>query len=102
MSVFCTDNETKETKLFVKGASEKVLERCEFVRINGKKEKLTPASRKAILTEINHLATGEKTLRCLALAVVDAPGKLKAAEATAKKSDGFVTLERGYGQCSLA
>jgi len=94
MSVFCTDNETKETKLFVKGASEKVLERCEFVRINGKKEKLTPASRKAILTEINHLATGEKTLRCLALAVVDAPGKLKAAEATAKKSDGFVTLEQ--------
>merc|ERR1719181_2006746 len=41
MSVFCTDNETKETKLFVKGASEKVLDRCEFVRVGGKTEKPT-------------------------------------------------------------
>lgn len=95
MSVFCTDNETKETKLFVKGASEKVLDRCEFVRVGGKTEKLTAAAKKTILAEINHLATGEKTLRCLALAVVDDPGTLKAATKAAKENDGPTTLESG-------
>ena len=94
MSVFCTDNETKDTKLFVKGASEKVLERCDFVRIGNKTEKLTPAARKAILAEINHLATNpDKTLRCLALAVVDEPGTEKAARATSKEADGAIALE---------
>merc|ERR1712166_887196 len=91
MSVFATRG--KETKLFVKGASEKVLERCDFVRIGSKTEKLTPASRKAILEEVNHLATNpEKTLRCLALAVVDKPGTEKAGR---KASADPISLESG-------
>ena len=35
----------------------------------------------------------DKTLRCLALAVVDEPGTEKAARATSKEADGAIALE---------
>jgi Ca2+ transporting ATPase len=92
MSVFVTKAD-KSTKIFVKGASEKILERCDFVRVGTKTEKLTPAMRKMILAEINHYATGEKTLRCLGLAVVDKAGTEKDAVATSKDDGGALALE---------
>lgn len=71
MSVYCLGSEGP--KMFVKGAPEGVLERCNFIRVGDTKVKMTSALRTEILERIFEYSTGSDTLRCLALATVDAP-----------------------------
>ena len=49
MSVLCG---SAKNKLYVKGAPEKVLERCAHIRIAGSKQKLTQANKTAILDTV--------------------------------------------------
>ena len=72
MSVLCTANSVKGAGniLLVKGAAECVLERCNRVMTSeGKVDKLTEATRKAILSQVQGMA--ESALRCLAFARKD-------------------------------
>merc|ERR1719487_921848 len=52
MSVLCG---SAKNKLYVKGAPEKALERCTHIRVNGSKQKLTAASKNAILERCTHI-----------------------------------------------
>jgi len=60
-------------KLFVKGAPESVLERCNFVRVGKETLPITDEIRNDILDSVTTYGTGKDTLRCLALATVDDP-----------------------------
>merc|ERR1712127_863570 len=71
MSVYCVGQEGP--KMFVKGAPEGVLERCAFVRVGDTKVTMTASLRSQIQERIFEYSTGSDTLRCLALATVDAP-----------------------------
>jgi Ca2+ transporting ATPase len=62
-------------KMFVKGAPEGVLDRCQFVRVGTEKLPMTPALKAEINKHVKFYGTGRDTLRCLALATVDAPVK---------------------------
>eukprot|EP00051_Salpingoeca_urceolata_P023104 m.387383 g.387383 ORF g.387383 m.387383 type:complete len:1027 (+) comp20066_c2_seq5:1028-4108(+) len=74
MSVYCTNTQSKESKLFVKGAPEKVLARCEQVRLEGGDVvPLTESLRKQIEASIHDYGTGSSTLRCLGFATLDQP-----------------------------
>jgi Ca2+ transporting ATPase len=71
MSVYCVGQEGP--KMFVKGAPEGVLERCAFIRVGDTKVTMTASLRSQIQERIFEYSTGSETLRCLALATVDAP-----------------------------
>ncbi|XP_074541050.1 sarcoplasmic/endoplasmic reticulum calcium ATPase 2 [Halichoeres trimaculatus] len=78
MSVFCLSNKLTRTasgaKMFVKGAPESVLERCNYVRVNGSaRVPLSPAVREQLLSTVREWGSGRDTLRCLAMATRDAP-----------------------------
>jgi len=60
-------------RMFVKGAPEGVLDRCAFVRVEGKKVPMTPALKAEIVKHVAAYGTGRDTLRCLALATADSP-----------------------------
>jgi P-type Ca2+ transporter type 2A len=76
MSVFVTPNQPNQGqgKLFVKGASEAVIERCTHARVGNETVPLNPELRSEILKLVLQYGTGRDTLRCLALGVVDEPG----------------------------
>ncbi|XP_072261341.1 sarcoplasmic/endoplasmic reticulum calcium ATPase 3 [Pyxicephalus adspersus] len=80
MSVYCTplgsNSATSGAKMFVKGAPETVIERCNYVRVGSTKLPLTPSARERIMSKIRDWGTGIDTLRCLALATRDVPPKL--------------------------
>ena len=67
MSVLVKRNGTGA--LFVKGAPESVLERCNYVQVNGKAVPLSPELRSALLQQTLHY--GSQGLRTLALAYTD-------------------------------
>jgi len=71
MSVYCVGQDGP--KMFVKGAPEGVLERCSFIRVGDTKVTMTTTLRNQIQDRIFEYSTGSETLRCLALATVDAP-----------------------------
>jgi P-type Ca2+ transporter type 2A len=77
MSVYVTNNQPVKTgsgpKLFVKGASESVIERCTYARIGTNRVPMTPALKQEILKLVHQYGTGRDTLRCLGLGVVDNP-----------------------------
>merc|ERR1711937_88265 len=56
-----------KNKLYVKGAPEKVFERCTHIRVAGSKQKLTAANKTAILDTVAEMAS--RPLRVLAMAV---------------------------------
>lgn len=63
------------TVMFIKGAPEAVLERCNYLRVASDPEsciKLTPNLRQRIMDTIYDYGTS-KSLRCLALATIDKP-----------------------------
>ncbi len=60
-------------KLFVKGAPEGILERCNFYRVNGERVPITNTIRQKIMEKAIAYGTGRDTLRCLALATADEP-----------------------------
>uniref|UniRef100_A0A8D2Q6J7 Calcium-transporting ATPase n=1 Tax=Varanus komodoensis TaxID=61221 RepID=A0A8D2Q6J7_VARKO len=77
MSVYCTpvasSHNSSSSKLFVKGAPESVLERCNYVRVGSTRVPLTLSTKEKILSKIRDWGTGIDTLRCLALATRDHP-----------------------------
>ena len=75
MSVFVTPNQPNQGqgKLFVKGASEAVIERCTHARVGNETVPLNPELRAEILKLVLQYGTGRDTLRCLALGVIDEP-----------------------------
>mmetsp|Transcript_9645 Transcript_9645/g.24917 ORF Transcript_9645/g.24917 Transcript_9645/m.24917 type:complete len:1066 (-) Transcript_9645:13-3210(-) len=88
-------------KLYVKGAPERVLERCTHARLkNGEVVELKAADRKAILATVAQMAA--RPLRCLALAVKDDVGELATYDGEAHPAhkklldpSTFVDLEQG-------
>ncbi|KAE8625119.1 hypothetical protein XENTR_v10006163 [Xenopus tropicalis] len=81
MSVYCNsvapNSGQSASKMFVKGAPESVIERCNYVRVGSTKLPLTPSAREKIMSKIRDWGTGMDTLRCLALATRDVPPKLE-------------------------
>ncbi|XP_053131176.1 sarcoplasmic/endoplasmic reticulum calcium ATPase 3 [Hemicordylus capensis] len=77
MSVYCApvtpSHNSSSGKLFVKGAPESVIERCNYVRIGNHRVTLTHSAKEKILSKIREWGTGIDTLRCLALATRDHP-----------------------------
>lgn len=78
MSVYCSPVNPSVgagNKMFVKGAPEGVIERCNYIRYGTSKVPLTPRLKEQILSVIKEWGTGRDTLRCLALATRDSPPK---------------------------
>merc|ERR1712002_1337760 len=77
MSSFCTPKKPTRLgdapKMFVKGATEGVLERCTHFRLGSEKKPMTETLRQKILDRAVEYGTGRDTLRCLALATCDQP-----------------------------
>ena len=63
----------QNSKMFVKGAPESVLERCTHIRSGTQKVPMTPQIKEEILHLVHHYGSGGDTLRCLALGVIDDP-----------------------------
>jgi len=75
MSCYCTPagGATGSPKMFVKGAPESVLDRCQFVRVGSERVAMTTAMKNEIMKQVKLYGTGRDSLRCLALATVDEP-----------------------------
>ncbi|XP_050410087.1 sarcoplasmic/endoplasmic reticulum calcium ATPase 1 isoform X2 [Patella vulgata] len=80
MSVFATPNKPTRiangARMFCKGAPEGMLDRCTHVRIGNNKVPMSPAIKAEIIKQVKIYGTGRDTLRCLALATIDAPPRL--------------------------
>ncbi|XP_070586492.1 sarcoplasmic/endoplasmic reticulum calcium ATPase 1-like [Erythrolamprus reginae] len=79
MSVYCSPAKASRAavgnKMFIKGAPEGVIDRCNYVRVGTTRVPLTANVRDHILGVIKEWGTGRDTLRCLALATRDTPPK---------------------------
>ncbi|CAI9574120.1 unnamed protein product [Staurois parvus] len=79
MSVYCTPAKASRAavgnKMFVKGAPEGVIDRCNYVRVGTTRVPFTSAIKDKILSVVKEWGTGRDTLRCLALATRDTPPK---------------------------
>uniref|UniRef100_A0A8C4Y8K9 Calcium-transporting ATPase n=1 Tax=Gopherus evgoodei TaxID=1825980 RepID=A0A8C4Y8K9_9SAUR len=77
MSVYCSPAKASRAavsnKMFIKGAPEGVIDRCNYVRVGTTRVPLTSLVKDKILTVIKEWGTGRDTLRCLALATRDTP-----------------------------
>ncbi|XP_036379139.1 sarcoplasmic/endoplasmic reticulum calcium ATPase 1 isoform X1 [Megalops cyprinoides] len=74
MSVYCTPTKPGSlSRMFVKGAPESVIERCQYLRVGTGKVALTAPLRDQLMSLIKDWGTGRDTLRCLALATRDSP-----------------------------
>uniref|UniRef100_A0AAQ4Q9C3 Calcium-transporting ATPase n=1 Tax=Gasterosteus aculeatus aculeatus TaxID=481459 RepID=A0AAQ4Q9C3_GASAC len=82
MSVFCSSNKltrsTSGAKMFVKGAPETVLERCNYIRVSGSSRvPLSLAVREQLLSNVREWGSGRDMLRCLAMATRDTPPDIR-------------------------
>ncbi|XP_073492301.1 sarcoplasmic/endoplasmic reticulum calcium ATPase 1 isoform X1 [Aquarana catesbeiana] len=79
MSVYCTPAKASRAavgnKMFVKGAPEGVIDRCNYVRVGTTRVPFTSGIKDKILSVVKEWGTGRDTLRCLALATRDTPPK---------------------------
>uniref|UniRef100_H3BDY4 Calcium-transporting ATPase n=1 Tax=Latimeria chalumnae TaxID=7897 RepID=H3BDY4_LATCH len=93
MSVHCTHvaSNNQGSKMFVKGAPESVLDRCNYIRVGNAKVALSPPVREKVTSVIRKWGTGIDTLRCLALATRDVP--LKKEEMDLTDSTKFAQYE---------
>ncbi|KAJ8266355.1 hypothetical protein GJAV_G00129470 [Gymnothorax javanicus] len=74
MSVYCTPTTSNsQSRMFVKGAPESVIERCQYLRVGKDRILLTDPVKDQLMNLIKEWGTGRDTLRCLALATRDAP-----------------------------
>merc|ERR1712128_315677 len=77
MSSYCTPLKPTRLgtgpKIFRKGATEGVLDRCTHVRVGTQKVPLTQGVKDKILETTASYGCGRDTLRCLALATIDTP-----------------------------
>uniref|UniRef100_A0A8C8G5S9 Calcium-transporting ATPase n=1 Tax=Oncorhynchus tshawytscha TaxID=74940 RepID=A0A8C8G5S9_ONCTS len=77
MSVYCTPTSKpgSGSKMFIKGAPESVMERCQYLRVGTGKVELTMPLREQLTSLIRDWGTGRDTLRCLGMATRDLPPK---------------------------
>ncbi|XP_045078609.1 sarcoplasmic/endoplasmic reticulum calcium ATPase 1-like isoform X2 [Coregonus clupeaformis] len=77
MSVYCTPTSKpgSGSKMFIKGAPESVMERCQYLRVGTGKVALTLPLREKLTSLIRDWGTGRDTLRCLGMATRDSPPK---------------------------
>lgn len=76
MSVYCSPAKSRAAvgnKMFVKGAPEGVIDRCNYVRVGTSRVPMTGPVKDKIMSVIKEWGTGRDTLRCLALATRDTP-----------------------------
>jgi len=74
MSVYVTPNQPGGSSvMYVKGASEAVIERCTSIRVGNSTVPMTNEIKQEMLQLVNQYGTGRDTLRCLALGVIDSP-----------------------------
>merc|ERR1712127_14919 len=97
MSVYCVGQEGP--KMFVKGAPEGVLERCAFIRVGDTKVVMTASLRSQIQERIFEYSTGSDTLRCLALATVDAPSDPASLDLTDSSKFALYESNMTFGGC---
>ena len=71
------DSSLPVTLLYVhlQGAPEGVIDRCTHIRVGSNKVPLTASIKEKVLSVIREYGTGRDTLRCLALATRDNPGR---------------------------
>uniref|UniRef100_A0A672G1W8 Calcium-transporting ATPase n=1 Tax=Salarias fasciatus TaxID=181472 RepID=A0A672G1W8_SALFA len=94
MSVYCTPVKPgSQSKMFIKGAPESVIERCQYLRVGTGKVGLTPALRDQLMSKIRDWGTGRDTLRCLALATHDSPPRKE--DMDLENSSKFAQYELG-------
>ncbi|XP_067113816.1 LOW QUALITY PROTEIN: sarcoplasmic/endoplasmic reticulum calcium ATPase 1 [Osmerus mordax] len=94
MSVYCTPNKPgSQSKMFIKGAPESVMERCQYLRVGTGKVALTAPLREQLSARIRDWGTGRDTLRCLALATRDSPPRQ--ADMDLENSTKFAEYETG-------
>ena len=103
MSTYCTPKKPTRigtgAKIFVKGATEGVLDRCTYVRIGTEKVPMTPAMKQTILETATAYGTGRDTLRCLALATADSPMSPK--DMDLENSSKFINYEQNLTFCGV-
>lgn len=93
MSVYCTSLQTGGRVLFVKGAPERILERSDFVKLsNTQSIPLTPLIRAQIEEKIHQFGTGQNTLRCLGLAILENASQIDAQ--VLENPENFVNIEQ--------
>ncbi|XP_011945675.1 PREDICTED: sarcoplasmic/endoplasmic reticulum calcium ATPase 1 [Cercocebus atys] len=97
MSVYCSPAKSSRAavgnKMFVKGAPEGVIDRCNYVRVGTTRVPLTGPVKEKIMAVIKEWGTGRDTLRCLALATRDTPPKRE--EMILDDSARFLEYEAG-------
>jgi Ca2+ transporting ATPase len=95
MSVYCLPQKatilSDGPKMFVKGAPESVIERCQFVRTGSSTVPMSDNIKAEIYKHVRSYGTGRDTLRCLALATVDKP--LDKNDMTLEDSSHFIQYE---------
>ncbi|XP_049597857.1 sarcoplasmic/endoplasmic reticulum calcium ATPase 1 isoform X3 [Syngnathus scovelli] len=92
MSVYCTPVKPgSQSKMFVKGAPESVIDRCQYMRLGTGKVALTPDLRDQLMSKVRDWGTGRDTLRCLALATRDVPPRKE--DMDLENSSKFVDYE---------
>ncbi|KAI0982599.1 hypothetical protein GJ496_010971 [Pomphorhynchus laevis] len=79
-------------KMFVKGAAESVLERCNYVRVGTAKIPMNPKIRQEIVRLTRNYSTGLNALRCLALGTIDDPSNIEEMKLDDPKN--FISYER--------
>ncbi|KAM9499907.1 sarcoplasmic/endoplasmic reticulum calcium ATPase 1-like [Salvelinus alpinus] len=95
MSVYCTpiNKPGSGCKMFIKGAPESVMERCQYLRVGTGKVALTPPLREQLTSLIRDWGTGRDTLRCLGMATRDSPPKQQ--DMDLENSTKFAEYETG-------
>jgi len=81
-----------EARMYVKGASEAVIERCNYVRLGTDRIPMTPEIKKEMLALVHEYGTGRDTLRVLALGCIDNPPAV--ADMNLEDSTKFVDYEQ--------
>ncbi|XP_071195811.1 sarcoplasmic/endoplasmic reticulum calcium ATPase 1-like [Salvelinus alpinus] len=95
MSVYCTpiNKPGSGCKMFIKGAPESVMERCQYLRVGTGKVALTLPLREQLTSLIRDWGTGRDTLRCLGMATRDSPPKQQ--DMDLENSTKFAEYETG-------
>lgn len=94
MSVFVSPNQSGKGsgRMYVKGASEAVIERCTKIRVGTQTQPMTPTLKAEILKLVHQYGTGRDTLRCLALGCIDTPPNKN--EMDLENSTKFINYEQ--------
>uniref|UniRef100_A0A4W5QGA3 Calcium-transporting ATPase n=1 Tax=Hucho hucho TaxID=62062 RepID=A0A4W5QGA3_9TELE len=95
MSVYCTPTNKpgSGSKMFIKGAPESVMERCQYLRVGTGKVALTMPLKEQLTSLIRDWGTGRDTLRCLGMATRDSPPKQQ--DMDLENSTKFAEYETG-------